>query len=116
MNRFLLAPPSSSPSSSQPTIPSSPFPGSPLTDIEDDDEDSISGHIFPPQLPSHIREEDVIIIETLFDPEDPANKRLPFRSSDPSFILEWTRKERKKAKSALIIKNLDDLKYQVGAF
>lgn len=114
MNHFLLAPQSSTPCSSRSPNPSSPTPDSPLTNIEDDDdEDSFRGHISPLHLAYDIREEDVIMINTLFDPEDPANKRPPFHDRDPSFILEWTRKERKKAENALVIENVDDLKNMV---
>jgi hypothetical protein len=112
MNQFLLSAPSSTP------INSTPIPGSPLTDIdiEDDDEDSFSGHNTALNLVFDIKEEDIIIIDTLFDPEDPANKQPPFHECDPLFILEWTRKERKKAEMAVVIENVDDLKYRVRLF
>ena len=115
MNQFLLSAPSSTPTTSQSPINSTPIPGSPLTDIEDD-EDSFSGDNTMLNLASDIREEDVIIIDTLFDPEDPANKRSPLQECDALFILEWTRKERRKAEMAVVIENVDDLKKKVSLF
>lgn len=87
-------------------------PGSPLTDLEEDD-------ISPPPLlfqSSSDMDEDVITIHTQFDPGDPLNKQPPFQNRDPDFILEWTRKEREKAEKAYVIDNMDDLEQKVGNF
>ena len=115
MNQLLLEPPSTMhsnvPSSSRSAVRYSPTPHSPLTDIED--EDSFSEDISPTHLPFNLGEENIIIIDMLFDPEDPMNKKPPFHDHNPVFILEWTRKERKKAEKALVIENVDDLKYRV---
>jgi hypothetical protein len=113
MNQLLLSAPSSTPSTSQSPNNASPILSSPLTDIEDEDDVPFDGHIPPLNLSLDIGEEDVIIIDTLFDPEDPVNKQPPFRECDSFFILEWTRKERKKAESAVVIENMDDLKCRV---
>lgn len=114
MNQLLLAPSSLTPSSSSSSPSQGAYitPGSPLTDV---DEDSFHEDIptLALSLPSNIREEDLIVIDTQFDPEDPVNKHPPFQGHDANFILEWTRKERKKAEKALVIENVDDLKYKV---
>ena len=114
MNQFLLSAPSSGPTTSQSSINSTPIPGSPLTDIEDDEETFSGDNTL--NLAFDIREEDIIIINTLFDPEDPANKQSPFQECDALFILEWTRKERRKAEKAVVIENIDDLKKKVRLF
>ena len=101
MNQFLLSAPSSGPTTSQSSINSTPIPGSPLTDIEDDEETFSGDNTL--NLAFDIREEDIIIINTLFGPEDPANKQSPFQECDVLFILEWTRKERRKAEKAVVI-------------
>lgn len=106
MNRMLLAPPSMIMTGS-----SSPDHSSPLTDL---DEDSFPDDIPPLNLGSNILEEDLIIIDTQFDPEDPLNKRPPFQDRDPYFILEWTKKERKKAERAVVVENVHDLKSRVS--
>jgi hypothetical protein len=115
MNQFLLSASSSTPTTSQSPINSTPIPGSPLTDIEDD-EDLFREDNTVLNLAFDILEEDIIIIDTLFDPEDRANKQPPFQERDPLFILEWTRKERKKAEMAVVIENVADLKSKVSLF
>ena len=93
-------------------------PGSPLTDLEDE----TSLEDIPP-LPLSFgaaspRAEDdgVVIIKTQFDPDHPVNKQPPFHNREPDFILEWTRKERKRAEKALVIDSVDILKEKVGNF
>lgn len=86
-----------------------------MTDL---DEDSFHEDIPPLDL-THVltdnfREEDLIIINTQFDPEDPINKEPPFGEKDANFIFEWTRKERKKAEKAEVVENVDDLKSRVS--
>jgi len=118
MNRLLLATPSmrSNTSPSTPsTMPSSPTPGSPLTDVEEsENEDFFLQNIPPLDLSFDFwDEDDIIIIDTLFDPEDPANHQPPFQDRNPDFILNWTRKERKRAEKAIEVNNVDDLKSKV---
>ena len=114
MNRCLLAPPPYIPTTSNSiasiALPSTP--GSPLTDIED--EDLSDEHIPSFDLGSPMPEDEIIIIETLFDPEDPVNKQLPFQEGDAHFILEWTRKERMKAERAYDVEDVEDLKHRVS--
>jgi hypothetical protein len=119
MNRLLLSTPStrSNASASTPsTMPSSPTPGSPLTDVEEsEEEDSFLQNI--PRLDLSFdfweNEDDIIIIDTLFDPEDPVNKQPPFQEHNPDFVLNWTRNERKRAEKAIEVKNVEDLKSKV---
>ena len=59
-------------------------------------------------------EDEIIIIDTLFDPEDPLNKQPPFQEGDAHFILGWTRKERMKAERAYEVENAEDLKHRVS--
>jgi hypothetical protein len=97
-------------------MPSSPTPGSPLTDVEEsEEEDSFLQNI--PRLDLSFdfweNEDDIIIIDTLFDPEDPVNKQPPFQEHNPDFVLNWTRKERKRAEKAIEVKNVEDLKSKV---
>jgi hypothetical protein len=113
MNQLLLEPPSlnATSSSSSPIQGSHISPGSPLTDLE---EDSFHEDIPPLNLAWTTRDDDLIIINTQFDPEDPINKQPPFQEHDAEFILEWTRKERKKAELAKAVENVDDLKSRVS--
>lgn len=69
-------------------------------------------------LPYIILEKDIIIIDTLFDPEDPVRKWPPFHNNNPNSRVnkegeEEVRRERKKSEKALVIKNIDKLKYRV---
>jgi hypothetical protein len=58
-------------------------------------------------------EDDFIIIDTLFDPEDPVNHQPLFQECNPDFILNWIREERKRAEKMIKVNNVEDLKSKV---
>jgi hypothetical protein len=119
MNCLLLAIPSSF-STTLPSIPSTmpsfPTPGSPLTDVEELENENFFFQKIPPldlSFDFWDNEDDFIIIDTLFDSKDPMNHQPPFREHNPYFILNWTREERKRAEKTIKVNNVEDLKSKV---
>jgi hypothetical protein len=82
-------------------------PPSPLSDIESDHDISAQ--------PSPVSIDNLLIIKTPYNIDDPVNKTMPFKTTDPDFIWKWTLEQRQLAENAKVAKDINDLNKKVWA-